>query len=324
MPDMISLVTTVLNENNNLADWLDGILSQTVLPEEIVIVDGGSKDGTWEMLVEKSKQNSLLKIWQHHGNISAGRNFAISKAAGDIIVVTDAGCTYDVNWFRKITEPILSGQSSFVATGFGPWFKSNDNLLTRLIAASTIPAPFEFKRNWLPSSRSIAFKKEVWQQVDGYPEWIPLCEDVIFDLKIFKLSIKTEYIREPLVFWRPRTTLKSYFKQLSGYTRSEGHGKLWFKRQMTRYIFYSVNIILLYLSCKASWLFAVMLLIAWLGYLRKFWKRWFVYSEKLSLVNKIVGFIFLPLIIVYGDVAKMCGWPVGVYERHAGKIKFEN
>ncbi len=320
---MISLITTVLNENNNLADWLDGILSQTVLPEEIIIVDGGSKDSTWEMLVEKSKQNSLIKVWQHSGNISVGRNFAISKAQGEIIVVTDAGCNYSVNWFGKITEPILSGRSSFVATGFGPWFKPDDNLLTRLIAASTIPAPFEFRKNWLPSSRSVAFKKEVWQQVGGYPQWIPLCEDVIFDLKIFKLRIKTEFVREPLVFWRPRTTLKNYFKQLFGYTRSDGHGKLWFKRQLIRYVFYSVNIILLYLSYEVSRVLVVLLVLAWLDYLRKFWKRWFVYCEKLSLVNKILGFVLLPLIIVFGDVAKMCGWPVGVYERRIGKIKFQ-
>ncbi len=320
---MISLITTVLNESNGLTDWLDGILSQTVLPEEIIIVDGGSKDGTWEMLVEKSKQNNLIKVWQHSGNISAGRNFAISKAVGEIIVVTDAGCTYNVSWFKKIVEPILSGKSSFAATGFGPWFKQNDNLLIRLIAAATIPAPHEFRINWLPSSRSVAFKKEVWQQAGGYPEWIPLCEDVIFDLKVSKLGIKTEYVREPLVFWRPRTTLKSYFKQLFGYTRSDGHGKLWLKRQMIRYIFYSVNIIFL-LSFKESWQLGGLLFFAWLDYLRKFWKRWFVYSEKFSLIRKILGFILLPLIVVYGDVAKMCGWPTGVYERRAGKVKFEN
>ena len=75
---MISLITTVLNEKDNLADWLNGILSQTVLPEEIVIVDGGSTDGTWELLKEKSGQNNLIKVWQHAGNISSGRNFAIS------------------------------------------------------------------------------------------------------------------------------------------------------------------------------------------------------------------------------------------------------
>lgn len=320
---MISLITTVLNEKNNLVDWLDGILSQTVLPEEVIIVDGGSKDGTWEMLQEKSKQNNLIKVWQLPGNISSGRNFAIGKASGDIIVVTDAGCTYNINWFKKITEPILSGKSSFVTTGFGPWFKPEDGLLVRLIASATTPAPFEFKKNWLPSSRSVAFKKEVWQKAGGYPEWIPLCEDVIFDLKILKSGVSLEYVREALVFWRPRVTLKKYFKQLFGYTRSDGHGKLWFHRQMIRYIFYFVNIIFLYLTFQVSLWFALAILIGQIDYIRRFGKRWYVYSENIPLYKKIIGFILLPAVVAYGDIAKMCGWPVGVYERHSGKIKFQ-
>lgn len=320
---MISLITTVLNESVGLADWLDGILSQTVLPEEIIIVDGGSTDGTWEMLVEKSKQNNLIKIWQHPGNISSGRNFAITKAAGEIIVVTDAGCTYDISWFKKITEPILSGKSSFATTGFGPWFKKDDSLLVRLIAAATIPAPSEFQKNWLPSSRSVAFKKEAWQKVGGYPEWIPLCEDVVFDLKILQSGVGLEHVREALVFWRPRITMAKYFKQLFGYTRSDGHGKLWFYRQMIRYIYYSADIILLYLAFTVSPWFVVPILIGMVTYTGKFWSRWCVYSSKLCFISKTVGFMLLPFIMVFGDVAKMCGWPVGVYERLSGKIKFE-
>lgn len=315
---MISLITTVLNERNNLADWLSGILSQAILPEEIVIVDGGSTDGTWEMLREQSSQNDLIKVYQHPGNISAGRNFAIRKAAGDIIVVTDAGCTYDVNWFRKITEPVLSGKGSFVTTGFGPWFQTGDRLLTRLIAAATTPAPSEFKIDWLPSSRSVAFKKEVWQKAGGYPEWIPLCEDVVFDLKILKLGIKTEYIRELLVFWRPRTSLSKYFKQLFGYTRSDGHGKLWLDRQLIRYAFYGGGILFFWLNPQL----AVIWLVSLVMYIKKFWLRWFIYSGGLSIIKKIIGFVLLPFVVIYGDVAKMFGWPVGVWERKVGKIKF--
>ncbi len=320
---MISLITTVLNEKNNLTEWLDGILAQSKLPDEIIIVDGGSKDGTWEILLEKSKQNNLIKIWQYIGNISAGRNFAISKAQGEIIVVTDAGCIYDNNWLKKLTEPIVSGRSSFVATGFGPWFRSGDSLVVRLIATATTPAVFEFKKDWLPSSRSVAFKKDVWQKVQGYPEWIPLCEDVVFDLKVGKIGVATHYVRESLVFWRPRKTLAKYFKQLFGYTRSDGHGKLWFFRQMVRYVVYSVSLFLVYLIVKFSGIFLIILLAGVFVYMKKFWLRWVEFSKSLHLSKRILGFILLPLVVMLGDVAKMGGWPVGVYERRIGKVKYE-
>lgn len=320
---MISLIATVLNEKDGLAGWLESILSQTLLPDEIIIVDGGSKDGTWEILVEKSQRNNLIKVWQQPGNISTGRNAAISKANGDIIVVTDAGCTYGADWFKKITEPIISGRTIFVTTGFGPWFKENDNLLTRLIASATIPVPTEFKQDWLPSSRSVAFAKEVWQQVGGYPEWIPVCEDVIFDLKILKQGIKPEYIREPLVFWRPRTTLKTYFKQLFRYTRSDGHGKLWLHRQVARYAYYLFIIVLFLLSCRVSILLILPIALLLVFYMRKFWRRWTVCAQHVPVFKKIIGFFLVPPIVIFGDLAKMSGWPVGVCERRSGKIKFQ-
>jgi glycosyltransferase involved in cell wall biosynthesis len=322
---MVSLIATVLNEQNSLTDWLEGILSQSKLPDEIIIVDGGSKDGTWKMLLEKSRQNNLVKAFQHPGNISVGRNFAITKAQGDIIVVTDAGCVYDSNWFKKISAPILLGESSFVTTGFGPWFKPDDSLLVRLIATTTTPAPKEFKKDWLPSSRSVAFRKEVWQKVGGYPEWIPLCEDVVFDLKVKKIGIVIHYIREALVFWRPRISLVKYFKQLFGYTRSDGHGKLWLHRQLIRYGAYGGALVLVYLALTVrGYVISLLVLTIWaVEYTVKFSRRWLFFSKGKSMTFRIVGFLLLPFIIVLGDLAKMCGWPVGVYERKIGKIKFE-
>src|SRR3972149_6700460 len=46
----VSLVATVLNESSSIAALLDSILAQERLPDEVVIVDGGSRDGTLEAL----------------------------------------------------------------------------------------------------------------------------------------------------------------------------------------------------------------------------------------------------------------------------------
>jgi glycosyltransferase involved in cell wall biosynthesis len=320
---MLSLIITVLNEKENLPKWLDSILGQSVLPDEIVIVDGGSKDGTWEWLAMIAESNVKIKAFQHPGNISSGRNRAIREAGGDVIIATDAGCIYDKDWFKKITEPFADQACRAVATGFGPWLEKDDGLLLHLIASATTPAPHEFARDWLPSSRSVAFKKSLWQEVGGYPEWIPICEDIIFDLKIRKTGAKFSYIRQPLVFWRPRTSLPAYFKQLYKYTKSDGHGDLWLDRQLIRYAVYSVSIILL-LNAVSGRDYAFWMLIIGLSlYINKFWQRWFVFARALPLAKKFSGFLLMPSIIAFGDVAKMCGWPVGVYERLTGKIKFE-
>ena len=147
---------------------------------------------------------------------------------------------------------------------------------------------------------------------------------MVFDLKVRKAGVVTDYIREALVFWRPRTSLTKYFKQLFGYTRSDGHGKLWLYRQMIRYIVYLASLVLLYLTLKSSNAFLLILLVGMFVYMKRFWLRWNNFSETLPASKKIFGFIFLPFVVVFGDLAKMCGWPIGVYERLTGKIKFKS
>ena len=317
---MISLVATVKNEKENIEEWIDSLFSQSVQPDEIVIVDGGSEDGTWETLQKKASQR--IKVFRKEGNISAGRNFAISQASGENIVVTDGGCAYDRRWFEKLSEGLVKSHCGYAATGFGPWLKEGDSFLTRLFAAATIPSKYEFKKDWLPSSRSVAFNKQLWHNAGGYPEWIPICEDVVFDLKIKKMGIEPVYIREPLVFWRPRTNFIKYLKQLFGYTRSDGHGKLWPRRQLIRFFVYGAFVLIIFLAIRYNFKFLVLVLFGGIVYVYKFWIRWFEFAGEKKFLYRLAGAIFIPFIIFLGDVAKMAGWPVGVYERVTYKVKF--
>lgn len=122
---MVSLIATVFNEQENVEFWLDSLLAQSKIPDEIVIVDGGSNDGTWELLQKRSAEEPRLKIFQRTCNISQGRNLAIENARGDIIVVTDAGCVYDRDWFRELGTTVGKEGVQFAATAFGPSLKKD-------------------------------------------------------------------------------------------------------------------------------------------------------------------------------------------------------
>lgn len=319
---MFSLIITVLNEKDNLASWLDSILAQTVVPDEIVIVDGGSTDGTWEWLQVEAAKRDWLVIAQAKGNISQGRNQAIRLAKNKIVVATDAGCVYAPDWFEKITAPFSVGAEA-AATGYAPLLQDNDSLKWYLLAAATTPAVREFARDWLPSSRSFAFRKERWQEVGGYPEWIPICEDVIFDLALKKRGVKFAYVREALVLWRPRPTWGAYFRQLFRYTKSDGHGKLWFKRQLVRYGVYLGSLAMLYFIVAGQYSLILLLLVGMAVYMKKFWQRFLEFSRSRKLIWRFAGLVLVPPTIVFGDLAKMAGWPVGVFERWTGKIRID-
>lgn len=311
----ISVIATVKNERETIAAWFDGVFMQELSGVEYVIVDGGSTDGTWEWLQEKVHTCPELTVVQKKGGRSHGRNEAINLAKGDIIVAADAGCRYDSMWLQSLVEPIQSGKAEVVGGAFGPWFFEGDTLLRYLIAASTTPQPKEFRKNWLPSSRSIAFTRQRFIESGGYPEWLPICEDVVFDLALQKTGAVFAYSRTPQVFWRPQKTFKTYMRQLFLYTRGDGHANLWPWRQAIRYGVYGGSMVLVILIALGWYIFLLPLGVGLMFYMKKFWARFSLFSLPLSSSQRVLGFVVLPAIIALGDVAKMGGYIVGTWQR---------
>jgi glycosyltransferase involved in cell wall biosynthesis len=58
----VSLISTVKNEVSNVDKLINSILTQTFFPNEIIIVDAGSTDGTLEKLLEWGKKLNSLKV----------------------------------------------------------------------------------------------------------------------------------------------------------------------------------------------------------------------------------------------------------------------
>ncbi len=319
---MISLVITVKNELTNIKEWFQSIQKQKKNPDEIIVVDGMSTDGTWEWLQSIASQN--IRVFQKEGNIATGRNYAITQARGEIIVVTDAGCIYGETWLKEIVEPLEKDDLKASTTAFKPWFKKTDNLIQYLIAAATIPREREFKKSWLPSSRSFACVKSLWTDVGGYPEWIPYCEDVIFDITIQKKGVEIAHVENTLVAWRPRHTLGAFMRQLYNYTRSDAHGKLFYERQIVRFCVYIGLLGLIYGMVYYPLLFGLILMVCGAIYMKKFWFRFFEFGKPLPSMIRVFGYMLLIPVIAVGDIAKMCGWIVGIGERWSGKIKYHH
>src|SRR5512137_1033883 len=111
-----SVIVTVKNEGASIRRLLDSLAAQTRPPDEIVICDGGSTDGTLDAL--KAEQRLPLKVIVRPGaNISQGRNAAIAEAAGDVIASTDAGVVLAPEWLQELIKTFeVSGQPTVGTT----------------------------------------------------------------------------------------------------------------------------------------------------------------------------------------------------------------
>ena len=114
----ITLITTVLNDEKGIKDLFEGLIKQSMQPDEIIVVDGGSKDNTVDILNSYKNKFKHLKIIQSSDtNISQGRNIAIANSSNSIIAVTDAGCRPDNDWLLEITKPLMDSDEIHAVSG---------------------------------------------------------------------------------------------------------------------------------------------------------------------------------------------------------------
>jgi glycosyltransferase involved in cell wall biosynthesis len=223
----ITVTATVLNEVDDI-DGLVSTLAQQTLQPEVIIVDGGSTDGTWERLQSaRSKYPNLIAIRDESCNLKAsagpiarGRNVGIAAATSEVVACADAGCIYDPEWLARLTAPIRNGSAEYSLGGscVDPDYQTIWDLAA---------APFfGLKQN--PdgttkscTARSMAFRKELWQRVGGFPETSFLGEDTMFDLRVRKL-VTPAYAERAQAIYRPRHTLKTALSMMARYGVADG------------------------------------------------------------------------------------------------------
>ena len=181
-----SVCTTVYNEADNVREFLTSLLSQSLPPDEIIIVDGGSTDGTFDLQIANEHgcirliQDPTCNLKYIPSPIAHGRNIAIEKAQGQIIAVTDAGCRVNPLWLEEIVRPFQDIDPSIEVVGgwYEPWVETPFERCAATVSFTVTKRAIA--QNRFPS-RSIAFRKSLWERVHGYPELSYAAEDSLFN-----------------------------------------------------------------------------------------------------------------------------------------------
>ena len=213
----LSLVATVLNERAHLREWLELIAGQSRLPDEVVICDGGSTDGTCEELrawaAERSTPKFPLRVICKPGaNIANGRNAAIAAACGEIIAVTDAGCRPRADWLEQLVQPFERSAAVQAVAGS---YRFLVRTRFQQAAAAYLGQPWR-QAGFLPSSRSVAFTRAAWQAAGGYPEWLThAAEDTLFNYSL--LASGSQFVAAPgaIVDWELRPNAGAFIRMIA-------------------------------------------------------------------------------------------------------------
>jgi len=238
--EKVTVVVAVLNEEEHVKKLLKSLLAQQRLPDSIVFADGGSSDATLQNIMQISASSSVeIRIINVPGKIAVGRNSAISIVDSSLIAVTDADCVPSPNWLQSLVTPLLSGARA----SSGSYEVRAETSLERAISSFSWVRQ-KARRRFLPSHRSVAFRKSLWEEIGGYREDIDSGEDTLFDIEVLRRCEFAQCL-DAVVFWRPRGTLCAAIRQQLYYGAGDGQSRI--------QVAYHVACLLVALSEIAIW-----------------------------------------------------------------------
>jgi len=309
----VSVCITVLNAQGLIGPLLESLLNQTKKADEIVIVDGGSSDNTLEVIKHFQKKNREIKLLLEKCLRSEGRNLAVEISNNSVVAMTDAGCIPKKNWLEKITAPL---QYPEVDISAGVYKARGESPMQKALGVFLGFPLAKVGEDFLPTTRSIAFRREAWERVGGFPKSrANSAEDTEFNYKAVKLGLKYSRVKDAIVEWGIPQSLKEGLKTMQDYAKWDTRYGIWW-HPTQRFASHNIRVISIFLRYLIGISLVILgfsnyplLLLAGFGLvLYVLWAFRKVYQEFPDWKIGIWG----PLIQVASDFAVMAGFLKGL------------
>lgn len=303
----VAVIVTVRNEEASIDALLDSLLGGTRSPDEIVVADGGSTDRTVERLRARAGSDPRVRVLVAPGNRSVGRNAAVRGASTPLIACTDAGVRVERDWLEHIVEPFERDPSTDVVAGF--YRPAGETWFERAAGVISAPRLEEVDRSrFLPSTRSVAFRRSAWELVGGFDERWDHNEDTPFALSLKKAGCRFAFAPDAIVRWTPRGDLRSFWRQHRRFGYGDGESGV-------QGSFYA--------RIAAKYAIALDLLVAGLWWRPAWWAlvagaALFVLSQARrgrGRVDPLLAITAVPALKVVYDLAYLWGWVHGTARR---------
>lgn len=184
----VTAAVVVKDRRMLMAACLDGLLAQTRAPDEIVIVDNESSDGTWELLQERATAATVpIRLRREGGSVGHVRNVAVAEAGCDVIAFVDSDCVPDADWLARGVDALLADEGLGVVQG------------------RTVPDPDAPRRPWpatqdigslsgLYEACNIFYRAEALRRAGGFDEEIGFFgEDAMAGWAVLRLGYRAAF-----------------------------------------------------------------------------------------------------------------------------------
>lgn len=208
----VSIITPSFNSIKTIGLTIDSVRSQTYSNIEHIVVDGGSSDGTYELLNSRRSELTTLLSGRDRGIYDAiNKGFEVSS--GDIIgVLNSDDCFFDINVIEKIVEVFQSMLE--IDCVYGNLIYTDHHNKVKRVWHSMNFAKGLFEKSWTPGHPTFYCRRIVYKELCGYKIDYKIAADVDFmfralDIKGFRSFHLNEFLVKMLIGGVSNKGLKS-------------------------------------------------------------------------------------------------------------------
>jgi glycosyltransferase involved in cell wall biosynthesis len=194
---MVSIVITTYNRRAFLREAILSVLNQDYEDKEIIIVDDGSTDNSFQ----EARGFPVRYVWKKNGGISSARNMGIAISKGEFIAFLDV----DDLWKKgKLTDQIQKMIIGDIDISYTDeiWIRNGERVNQRNRHRKYSGCIFE---RCLPlciiSPSSVVIKRTVFEKIGFFDETLPVCEDYDMWLRITS-KFPVLFIEKPFIIKR--------------------------------------------------------------------------------------------------------------------------
>jgi len=222
---LVSIVIPMLNEIDAIERCLRSLFEQDYPQEriEIVVVDGLSRDGSREQVIELAKIHPQIRLLDNPLRTTPrSLNLGVRASRGEVVIILGAHTRVKSDFVRRNIECM---QSLKVLCVGGTQINTGDTLLQRVIGQAmgsgfgipTAPYRFNKKPRFVDTVVYAAYKKELFDQVGYFDEKLHISEDAELNWRIRRAGHQIYFTPEIVSYYYPRKNLAQLAKQFFNY-----------------------------------------------------------------------------------------------------------
>ncbi len=190
----VSVITVCFNSASTIEDTIKSVINQSYPNIEYVIIDGGSTDGTPE-IIKKYHKNIAYWVSEKDKGIYDAMNKGIRAATGDVVSILNSDDMYDSDTVIEEVVRILSEEGVDSCYGDALYVdRDNIDKAVRYWKAGEFSRD-NIRRGWMPCHPAFFVKKEVYDKYGIFRIDLPVVADYELMLRfLYKFKVSSAYI----------------------------------------------------------------------------------------------------------------------------------